>query len=170
MHETPMANLPQLTFDKVIRLSKDNQIIWEIPLEALLIVGEATNAGPRDHSYCFVDDAGTWLDAPVNSIGAVDAMTSLSKVLGVNLLFTLGTSDPFKSRVIWPDDLAGKPMFAYNITPAKGLLGKLMGTKNIEQRLADDIADFIDHAAADDLVIDAELEPDDEDDDEPPKK
>lgn len=101
--------------------------VWRIPLRAVRIVGEFTNrSGPAadDYFLAVVTDAaeGWWWEASFYAEGRDDFLASLGEKLGRKLGWSLCNSTDFRSVVIWPPQLAGRPMFEFR---GEGLLGKL---------------------------------------------
>ena len=64
--------------------------------------------------------------APVYADGESKARVDLGLLLGAELHLGLASSTRFKSRVVWPPDLAGKDFYAPRPAPARpGLWGWL---------------------------------------------
>ena len=167
--ENPMANAPRLTFNNGVRYVQDGQVLWEMALEDIVLVGESTNSGGpggRDHTYCIINSSGTWFDASVHAEGVTDAMAALGKALDTKLAFTLTASRAFQSRVFWPPHFAGKPMFTFTVTKPQGFFAKLLKSDQIEQRLTDDVSQFVDQVCEAELAMQDYLEKDEGDDDD----
>jgi len=87
---------------------------WALPLRDLEAVGELTleRLGP-DHFVCFVSAGGAqWEGIPSGALGMDEVLRRLEHDLGAPLRFGLANRLDFASRVMWPADLAERPLFA----------------------------------------------------------
>ncbi len=87
---------------------------WTLPLRDLDAVGELTleRLGP-DHFVCFVSAGGAkWEGIPSGALGMKEVLRRLEHDLGAALRFGLANRLDFASRVMWPADLAERPLFA----------------------------------------------------------
>jgi hypothetical protein len=131
----------------MLRYTQDSQPVWELPAAGVLVIGESTNGGGangKEHTYCFVDENGTWFDASVHAAGLADSVAALGEAVGANLGFTLAAAPAFQSRVLWPPRLIGKPLFKFTITPLTGFLNKLLRNVSVEQRFSDEVSNYVD--------------------------
>ena len=99
---------------------------WRTPLSAVKVIGELTNqSGPWGDDYLLAlvtDENGSWFEASFYAEGANEFLVSLSTRLGDQLQWSLCNATEFRSRVMWPPQLAGSPMFEFR---EEGLLGRL---------------------------------------------
>ena len=109
----------------------------EFQIPEIKLVGECTNQnGPyaEDWFLCLCDESG-WLEIPVEADGFSDLLDELGTRLGFYQKLELFNSADFCSRIIWPVDCVGAPLFQYKSrwwrftanqsysSIAKGLLG-----------------------------------------------
>ena len=115
---------------------------WQLALREIRVIGEYTNQnGPFavDYFLAFVTDPELiWLEASFYAEGREAFLEKLGARLGQVFQCSLCASTDFDSRVWWPVDLAGQPMFDFR---EEGLLGKL-GLTN-RQYLSASIIDFL---------------------------
>lgn len=115
---------------------------WELPVSSLRVLGENTNQnGPYadDWFLCFATGPEMWLEAPVSAEGSGELLKALSKRLGVSLATELFSSTDFTSRVLWPPELAGQPMFQFANAPAESWFAKLLGTHRVNQTYSEPV-------------------------------
>lgn len=96
---------------------------WDLPLGSLRLFGEMTNEnGPfiDDYFLCFAASPGEWFEASFYAEGRDTFLDCLSRKLGTPLKLHLTGATDFASRVIWPEHLAGGPMFRFIEIPPKG--------------------------------------------------
>ena len=116
---------------------------WDLPVSDVRIIGEATNqSGPfaDDYFFCFATGPAMWREASFYAEGRDEFLGALGEKLGTPLEVGLCHSADFASRVLWPPSLAGEPMFRFEDTPPKGLLGKLFGPSENRQTYSERIA------------------------------
>lgn len=130
----------------VIRYTSANDSIWTIRVQDLRIFGEATNQdGPfADHYFfCFATGPEAWYEASFYAAGRDRFLTALGARLGVTFRLGLTSSTDFASRVLWPLELAGQPMFKYEDEPSKTMLGRLLGLKQSRQSYSELVFDAL---------------------------
>ncbi|MFO1021432.1 MAG: hypothetical protein U0903_12155 [Planctomycetales bacterium] len=102
----------------------------EIPLSQLRIFGEYTNQdGPfgEDYFYVFITGPDSWFEASVSAAGRDEFLSNLQTELQTVFPHsTLVGSTDFASKILWPTDLQGQPLFDFAKVPMEGLLGKLL--------------------------------------------
>ena len=124
---------------------------WSLPVANLRLIGEYTNQdGPiaDDYFFCFATGPETWLEASFYADGADEFLRALSAKLGAPLLTGLCHSTDFASRVLWPESLAGEPMFQFTDLPPQRFVGRLFRiprnrqayTQRVAELLAGDVA------------------------------
>jgi hypothetical protein len=127
---------------------------WEMPIERVLVIGEATtDHGPfaDDYWLCFATGPHEWYEASFYAAGREEFLKGLSDRLGVPIELRLIGSTNYTSRVLWPALLADKPMFVYTSKwPSNGLLRvvvKLLGGpfSNVET-LSQDVERYLQEA------------------------
>jgi hypothetical protein len=123
---------------------------WAINVQDVRIVGEATNEnGPfcDDWFLCFATAREKWHEASIYASGCDTVLSALSVRLGSALKLGLAASTGFGSRILWPHELAEKPMFAYEAGPAQSMVGRLVGATTCRQAYSDVVmAAFEKHA------------------------
>lgn len=105
-----------------------SQVIAAFDIDSLVIVAEHTNdRGPIEDDYFVVFVGGRpvmSIEVPVH-IG-LRALRRLSEYFGVELNPALSGSTDFKSRIIWPTNLSGRPYFDYVSAPRSTIVGRLI--------------------------------------------
>lgn len=85
---------------------------WSLPSTEVRLIGEYTNEnGPWLDDYFLVflaSSDGAWNQASFYATGRDEVLAELGQVLGTKLDLGLCNSANFKSRIIWPPNLAGK--------------------------------------------------------------
>lgn len=116
---------------------------WRVPLSAVEVIGEFTNeSGPWGDDYFLslvADEGSTWFEASFYAEGANESLVLLGAGLGENLQWSLCNSTGFRSLVMWPPQLAGRPMFEFR---QEGFLGKLglSKTRHLHPRVTEYMA------------------------------
>lgn len=113
---------------------------WTVRVEDVRIIGEATNQnGPftDDYFLYFAPGPEIWYEASFYAAGRDVFLAALGARLGVTLELMLTGSTDFGSRILWPNELAGEPMFQYHDVPPKSMLGRLFGLKRVRQSYSD---------------------------------
>jgi len=89
---------------------------WIVPVSAIRVIGEHTDdQGPYidDYFLIFLTDCDAF-EASFYAEGQEQFLHDLSYFLGVSLSLELANSTDYNSRVIWPPDLTGEPLFDYS--------------------------------------------------------
>jgi len=90
---------------------------WAIPLVDLKVFGESTNQnGPYTTDYFFIFVTGKeegWQEASFYSPDREKFLKDLSTALNTELHLGLTFSADFASRILWPPQFSGKPLFDY---------------------------------------------------------
>ena len=98
-------------------LFEENEPIWKVPIAELTLIGEyTTQAGPWAEDYFFVFGFGRpskFYEVPL-SMGS-PILPILSTKLGSELVPGLLQSTDWRSRVLWPPAVAGRPLFARSV-------------------------------------------------------
>jgi hypothetical protein len=104
---------------------------WDLPLREVRVIGEATDqSGPflDDYRLCFAVDATGWYEASFYADGCEAFLAAASERLRFAFELSLCASTDFASRVLWPPQLTGQPMFQYTDEPPRTWLGRLVVT------------------------------------------
>ncbi|MEM8671975.1 MAG: hypothetical protein AAGG48_30940 [Planctomycetota bacterium] len=128
--------------EDVIRYTSHTDPDWTLRVADIRIFGEATNqhgAFADDYFLCFATGLGSWHEASFYANGREHFLSALSEKLGVQFRLQLTASTDFASRILWPVELVGKPMFKYEDVPPKTWIGRLIGTRQISQTYADHV-------------------------------
>jgi len=114
---------------------------WDLPLDKILVIGEMTNElGPfaDDYFFCFVIGRGRWVEASCYADGFEEFFADLCAMLGP-LQLRLCNSATFASNIIWPNHLAGKPMFRFTDLRHMTLFGRKLGLPRNKQELSSEV-------------------------------
>ncbi len=131
---------------EVIRYRSKTYGNLDIPLSDVRVIGEATNqSGPfvDDYFFCFATGPDCWYETSYYAKGCGEFFTALSDRLHFQLQTGLANSTDFASRVLWPLDLVGEPMFTYTDVEPKTWLGRLFWPLRNEQTYTDAIMDYL---------------------------
>jgi hypothetical protein len=119
---------------------------WELSLSDVIVIGEATNQnGPADdYFFCFASGPWMWHEASFYAQGRNEFLNALSRRLGVEMRLGLISSTDFASRVLWPPELAGKPMFKYvEVCATSRVSRRIFGDPDRNQMYSDVVADLL---------------------------
>lgn len=92
-------------------------------VEDLQLIGESTNQdgpGADDYFFCFATGPEMWYQASFYAEGRDVFLKSLGARLGGAIDSGLCQSTDFASRILWPVELVGQPMFQYEDMPHRG--------------------------------------------------
>ena len=95
----------------------------------MLILGEYTNNdGPflDDYFLVFVTRAGQSYRASFYCEGRDEFVEAFGTNFGASIVFALVGSTDFASSVLWPSELAGKPLYEFADVPPQGKVGKAL--------------------------------------------
>lgn len=97
---------------------------WEVPVKNVRVIGEHTNDhGPGADDYFFVFlTADMEFEASFYAAGRDLMLRNVGKILGHELKCGLVDSTSFKSRVMWPPEIEGQPLFDYKTKSRRGFL------------------------------------------------
>ena len=119
----------KLTFeDGEIRYDSTTFASWRLRLADIRVIGEATNdSGPQQDDYflCFACDAQRWFEASFYAAGRDELLSALEEQLSTPMLLQLAGSTDYASRILWPANLTGEPMFDYEEIPPTGLWNRI---------------------------------------------
>lgn len=96
---------------------------WDLRIADLRLVGESTtDQGPfvDDWMLILAVDGSNWYEASMyvpNVEEGVTAWEALGRAMGATLLPGLAGSADYASRILWPADMEGKPVFIYEDDP-----------------------------------------------------
>lgn len=117
---------------------------WSLAVPQLRLIGEYTNEdGPHvsDHFVIFFASNERVYEAPDGAEGVSPVLRSLEEILGDTLAVELTLTTTFASRVMWPRQLEGQPIFNFH-QKADSFTDKLrnfLGFGRVEQWLRPEI-------------------------------
>lgn len=120
-----------------LQYSSDTYGKWALCIAGIRLVGEATNQnGPTmdDWFVCFATGPDMWYEASAYADGCHATLTALGEKLGAELEFTLFWSTDFASNVLWPQHIAGYPMFKFVDVPPKTWSASCLGLSETSKR------------------------------------
>ncbi|MHC4528847.1 MAG: hypothetical protein ACYTEX_10065 [Planctomycetota bacterium] len=112
---------------------------WELPVTRIRLLGEYTNQdGPYADDYFFVFATGPdrWYEASFYAEGSDSFLNGLSGILGHPLKPTLTNSTDFHSNVLWPAELAGRPLFDFKYKRRSDFWGKWCRVSDIHREFS----------------------------------
>src|SRR5262245_31474857 len=88
---------------------------WQLPVSQVKVIGEHTDDhGPYADDYHFVFlSASNLYEASFYADGRDSFLAGLSDLLQFEISCGLTNSTDFRSRVMWPEDIAGQPFFDF---------------------------------------------------------
>ena len=95
---------------------------WQVRISDIKVIGEHTDDhGPYvdDYFFVFLTQRQTY-EASFYAEGRDEVLTELSRALGRQLSCELVRITEFQSRVMWPADLEGQPLFDFVPKPRSG--------------------------------------------------
>jgi hypothetical protein len=106
---------PRLSSDGVwVRYEIKGKGSWQIAIADLVCIGEYTTSGGPfvdDYLLVFARKDGLWNEASFYSEGCEKAIEGIGNALGCRLNLGLAHSTTLASRIIWPKQLQGQPIF-----------------------------------------------------------
>jgi hypothetical protein len=109
MNERPVI----VTSEDAVEVFLNGDLVWSLTIANLVFIGEYTIESFGDDYFLeFIttkDGLLNLFEVTFYSDGRDEAMAALGKKLGQPLPFGLCNSTAFKSRGMWPPELAGKP-------------------------------------------------------------
>jgi hypothetical protein len=109
MNERPRI----VTSEDAVEVFENGDVGWKLVIADLVFVGEYTIESMADDYFLeFIttkDGLASWFEVTFYADGRDEAIAALGKKLGQPLPFELCNSTSFKSRGMWPPELAGKP-------------------------------------------------------------
>ncbi|MBK7874226.1 MAG: hypothetical protein IPJ77_00465 [Planctomycetes bacterium] len=115
----PRAGSVRLDGD-TLTFTRRDRVEWSVGLDELALVGElCTDRGPYDDDLVvvLVRRDGTWFELPFDAQGAKEVLAELERRLGADLALRFCNRTDWVSRVSWPSDLAGTPLFDLRPAP-----------------------------------------------------
>ena len=97
-----------------IRCEFGEKTMWQMAIDDLVcLAGYTTSAGPfaDDYVLVFAGKDGLWREASFYSFGQDEVIKLLETKLGCSLALGLASSTTLASRIIWPKELEGHPLF-----------------------------------------------------------
>ena len=105
---------------------------WQEPLSAIRMIGEWATGGPahqRVHNISFVSDPAGWRDVRACAEYCTEFLRAVGDRLGCALDLKLPRSDGHDSRILWPEQLAGQPMFVFADKERRSVWRRLLGLR-----------------------------------------
>lgn len=141
----------ELFFDEdTIRYASREFGSWSLPIKSVRVVGEFTNDhGPHLDDYFLVFLSGKPIEqfhASLYAKGRDEFLMKLSAALPGMDGLALSSSTDWKSRVLWPPDLQGKPLFEFcRPVHGAGVVGKIASAldSRIEIRISEHVHGLI---------------------------
>ncbi len=102
--------------DGVIHYDSEHCGHWTCPVADIVLIGEYTNDhGPYldDWFFVFMVAGQNWFEASMYAKETDTFRDELRKQIGADVITGLANSTDFKSRVLWPEHLAGNPLFDF---------------------------------------------------------
>ena len=123
---------------------------WALRVSDLRLVGESTNEnGPfaDDWTLVFATGADTWHEASFDAFAGTDFLAQLEHAIGAALKPQLVACTTFDSRVLWPPELGGRPVFRYDPAPPRSVLDRLwfavFGPSGNIQTFTEEVRDYL---------------------------
>jgi hypothetical protein len=113
--------------ERGLRYAVAGKLVWHLKISEIRVIGEYTNGdGPLldDYFYVFALSCGDVFEAAMYARPGL--MSDLSLALGASLHPGLANSAQLNSRVLWPETLAGQPLFTFvPFARRRGILNRL---------------------------------------------
>ncbi len=91
---------------------------WELPVSEIKIIGEHTDqSGPANDYFIVFLAAWGWYEASFYANGCDRLLDDLGQLLDNKLDCELLNSTDFNSRIMWPTEMRGNPLFDYSLAP-----------------------------------------------------
>jgi hypothetical protein len=103
--------------EKLVYKLVAGEIVWDVPIDTLILIAEyTTNEGPMRDDYflvfgCCEHDQLFEMKCSFYALDAIATMETLLKKLNAGTTLGLASSTEWKSNIVWPPKLAGKPFF-----------------------------------------------------------
>jgi hypothetical protein len=114
----------------------------------IAVVGEyTTNTGPffDDYFLVVVFHSGKFIEVPTDK--ANDVIDRLEKAIGEKIVFGLANITDFASRVIYPSQLKGRPLFDFSFPPSdfRSRLKRIMSLNDgyVTGQLTEEVKNYI---------------------------
>lgn len=102
--------------DGTVRLHSSGQLVWEVPVAEVRVIGEYTNeSGPwgDDWFVVFVGNEGNWFEASTDATNVESVLWRLSVGLHAPITLGLANSTSFRSQILWPPSLRGEQLLLF---------------------------------------------------------
>jgi len=109
--------------------------MWRAEARQFAIIGEYTtpNGPADDYFWVFLKPDGSWFEASFYSDGEESFRTGLANHLAADLQHGLCNSTDYESRVLWPRELEGLPLFNFTPVDSKGVMACIGAAIGIER-------------------------------------
>ncbi|UWZ83519.1 hypothetical protein [Occallatibacter riparius] len=125
---------------------------WAIAVSDVVLIAEyTTDEGPKVDDYFLVfitreEGELYYSNVTMYAAGINESLTALESLLGCSLELALSSSTEMKSRVVWPQKLAGSAYFRYEQVVPEGfwdrVRSRVQGTR-MESHVADSVCEYL---------------------------
>ena len=138
--------------DKLVCKLVKGEIVWDIPIDTLILIAEyTTNEGPMRDDYFLVFwgfEQGQLFEMKCSfyAVNAIDTMGALLTKLNAGTSLGLASSIEWDSRTLWPLTLAEKPYFEkVELVPAtlRARISKAILGPSFEFRRASEVQAYL---------------------------
>jgi hypothetical protein len=141
------SDVPSLSLeDDRVQLRRSGELVWEVPVSEVRVIGEyTTEGGPwaDDWFVLLVGKDGNWFEAPadVHNLGVV--LTGLGERLQAPIAVALANSTSFRSRILWPPSLQGQQLLDFRPRRFRNWLLRLTRLRRTEYALTKAVVDTL---------------------------
>lgn len=125
---------------------------WSIAIcDVVLIAEYTTDEGPQVDDYFLVfitREAGElyYSNVTMYATGINESLTALEGILGCSLELALSSATGLRSRVVWPQEIAGSAYFRYEQVVPEGFWDRVrtrVQGKRIESHVSDSVCEYL---------------------------
>ena len=122
---------------------------WAIEVPRLRLIGEYTDeSGPYADDWFLLFSTGEeqLYEASVYADGTHAVLSELALTLRADLTLGLTFRTDLASRVLWPPEIAGHPLFEYRELAQPGVIGglkRILGLREVQARFTDAVAELL---------------------------
>jgi hypothetical protein len=129
-----------------IRLHTSGQLVWEVPVDEVRVIGEYTNqSGPwgDDWFVLFVGRDGNWFEVPTDVATLTSVLRDLSDRLHTPITLGLANSASFRSSILWPPSLSGQQLLSFRPMRLRNWLLRAFAPRRVEFTLTKVVLDAL---------------------------
>ena len=125
------SNLLRVRGESLELVKSKGSLLWSLPIMSVLLIAEyTTNEGPNLDDYFLVFATAEvrqlyFSTCSFYSTGREDALNLLEQFLGSPIQLGLANSTEWRSRIVWPADMAGSEYFTFKPAAAQ-TFGKML--------------------------------------------